>query len=62
MRPFLLVLTVVFKPDVRSMVKTVVDQTGHRMVESGGYGQALLFDDSYGKKATYNAVKTALGG
>jgi len=41
-RPFLLVLTVVFKPDVRSMVKTVVDQTGHRMVESGGYGQALL--------------------
>ena len=25
-----------------------------------GYGQALLFDDSYGKKATYNAVSAAL--
>jgi endo-1,4-beta-xylanase len=25
-----------------------------------GYGQALLFDDSYGKKATYNAVSSAL--
>jgi endo-1,4-beta-xylanase len=27
-----------------------------------GYGQALLFDDSFGRKATYNAVKAALGG
>jgi endo-1,4-beta-xylanase len=27
-----------------------------------GYGQALLFDDSFGKKATYTAVSTALGG
>jgi len=27
-----------------------------------GYGQPLLFDDSFGRKATYNAVKTALGG
>ncbi|HEV8446064.1 MAG TPA: endo-1,4-beta-xylanase [Gemmatimonadaceae bacterium] len=25
-----------------------------------GYGQALLFDDSYGKKATYNAVTASL--
>src|SRR5215467_13587057 len=25
-----------------------------------GYGQALLFDDSYGKKSTYNAVSAAL--
>src|SRR5215831_716046 len=25
-----------------------------------GFGQALLFDDSYGKKATYNAVSAAL--
>lgn len=27
-----------------------------------GYGQALLFDDSFGKKATYTAVSAALGG
>ena len=27
-----------------------------------GYGGALLFDDTYSKKATYNAVFTALGG
>ena len=27
-----------------------------------GYGQALLFDDGFGKKATYDAVKRALGG
>ena len=27
-----------------------------------GWGQALLFDDSFGKKATYNAVRAALGG
>ena len=27
-----------------------------------GFGSALLFDDSFGKKSTYNAVKTALGG
>lgn len=27
-----------------------------------GYGQALLFDDVFGRKATYNAVKAALGG
>jgi endo-1,4-beta-xylanase len=27
-----------------------------------GYGQALLFDDSFGKKATYSAVSAALGG
>lgn len=27
-----------------------------------GYGQALLFDDSFNRKATYNAVKAALGG
>jgi endo-1,4-beta-xylanase len=27
-----------------------------------GWGQALLFDDSFNKKATYNAVKAALGG
>lgn len=26
-----------------------------------GFGQALLFDDSFAKKATYNAVKAALG-
>src|SRR5262249_7058241 len=25
-----------------------------------GYGQALLFDDAFGRKATYNAVKLAL--
>jgi hypothetical protein len=25
-----------------------------------GYGQALLFDDSYSRKATYNAVSSAL--
>lgn len=27
-----------------------------------GYGVPLLFDDALGKKATYNAVRTALGG
>ncbi len=27
-----------------------------------GYGQALLFNDSFGKKTTYAAVSTALGG
>lgn len=27
-----------------------------------GFGQALLFDDSFNKKASYNAVRTALGG
>ena len=27
-----------------------------------GFGQALLFDDSFNKKASYNAVKAALGG
>jgi endo-1,4-beta-xylanase len=27
-----------------------------------GYGQALLFDDSYSRKATYTAVSTALAG
>ena len=26
-----------------------------------GFGPALLFDDSFGKKATYNAVRAALG-
>lgn len=27
-----------------------------------GFGQALLFDDAFGKKAAYNAVRVALGG
>ncbi len=27
-----------------------------------GFGQALLFDDAFGKKSTYNAVRAALGG
>jgi endo-1,4-beta-xylanase len=27
-----------------------------------GWGQALLFDDGFGRKATYDAVRTALGG
>ena len=27
-----------------------------------GWGQALLFDDAFGKKATYDAVRSALGG
>jgi endo-1,4-beta-xylanase len=27
-----------------------------------GWGQALLFDDSFGRKTTYDAVRAALGG
>jgi two-component system, NtrC family, response regulator AtoC len=39
---FLLVLTVVQKSDTRSLVKTVLEGAGHRVIESDGYRQAQL--------------------
>jgi two-component system response regulator AtoC len=41
-RPFLVVVTVIRNVETRSLVKTVVESAGHRVIESGGYPQALL--------------------
>jgi len=40
--PFLLVLAVVQKAETRSFVKKVLEDAGHRVIESEGYGQAQL--------------------
>jgi two-component system, NtrC family, response regulator AtoC len=42
LRPFLVVVTVIRNVDTRSLVKAVVEGVGHRVIECGGYLQALL--------------------
>ncbi len=42
MRPLLVVVTVVRDYETRSLIKMVVEGSGHRVIESGGYKQALL--------------------